>query len=84
MVNGPPNCSEIFGLHFGHDDHCFFTLVSVHTESNDIACPHAIQFPDGAFNIFGEDIAAPNDNDIFYSAADNQFSIQQICQIASA
>ena len=84
MVNQISNRIKVVAFHFSNNNDRFFTLVSINAEGNHISCTYAFNFSNSPLNIFREDISTTDNDDIFDTATDNKFAIQQIGQVAGA
>ena len=84
MVNQISNRIKVVGFYFSNNNDRFFTLVSINAEGNHIARAYAFNFTNSSLNIFGEDISTTDNNHIFNSSTNNQFSIKQVRQVAGA
>ena len=74
----------ILCAHLGHDDHRLLALVPLDTERDDVAGAHALEPADGAFDVFRENVAAADDDDVLDPSADDEFTVEDVAEIAGA
>ena len=68
--------------YFGDHNDGLFTLVPLDTERNHITGTYPVKRTDGTLYVFGENVAAANDDDILDAPAEHEFTSEQVSQIA--
>ena len=84
MMNFRSNVVEIVGTRFSDDNDRFLALVTLDSKRNHIAGANTINRSDSTLNIFWEDIATTDDDDVFNSPAQDQLTIKHVRKVAGA
>src|SRR5690349_5918048 len=73
----------VVALRLGDDDHALFA-VPVDAESNDVAGPHAVARGCCSLDVFGEDVAATDDDHVLDATAHDELAVEQIREVTGA